>query len=249
MLRYVLLCALLLSLEGLATERLNIYTEKHVPYNFLEQDQPRGINLELVQRSCELAGIHCQFHFYPWLRAFDHSLKDEQGGLMSTSRSPQREKLFQWVGPLVAFDAFFYRLRSRTDLIAPDLEHAKAYSIGVVRGDVYEQLLLQAGFEHGKNLLDFPSHSTIIKLFMQGKIDLILGSELTLPYRFYLEGQDVTLVEPVLEVPSHAGNYLALNLAVPAAMRERLQVALERLRQDGEFTAIIDRYKRFPVRE
>ncbi|MDP5151019.1 hypothetical protein [Rheinheimera baltica] len=50
-------------------KQLNLYTEHFPPYSYWQASSITGLNTELVRRSCEMAGLSCQFQLYPWQRA------------------------------------------------------------------------------------------------------------------------------------------------------------------------------------
>ncbi len=238
----VLCCMLwLCALPSFAGAPLHLLTEHFPPYNYQQGQRITGINAEIVHRLCEITNTECSMQLYPWLRAYEYALQDPQAGLFTTSRTPERQHKFQWVGPLASSRSYFYRLKSRPEVAPQDLEQAKRYGIAVARGDVYEELLLRSGFVRGKNLLDFPSKSAPIGLFLQGKVDLVIGSELVMPAWLAVHNATVDQVEPVLQLETKGENYLALNLAVPAAQVQQLQAALDALKASGEYQRIVAR--------
>lgn len=239
--RLCCICLFLLSSSSFATSSLHLLTEHFPPYNYQDGERITGINAEIVYRLCELTNTDCSIRLYPWLRAYEYALADPKAGLFTTSRTPDRQTKFQWVGPLASSRAFLYRLKSRPDVNPQDLIQAQQFGIAVARGDVYEEFLLKAGFVRGKNLLDFPSKSAPVGLFLQGKVDLVIGSELVMPAWLAAHHASMTQVEPVLELETKGENYLALNLAVPVAQVNALQRALDEMKRSGEYQRIVGR--------
>ncbi|TXH94279.1 MAG: transporter substrate-binding domain-containing protein [Rheinheimera sp.] len=236
-------CSVLFFIAGplYAAAPLQLLTEHFPPYNYQDGDRITGINAEIIHRLCEITNTKCSMQLYPWLRAYEYTLQNPQGGLFTTSRTPERQAKFQWVGPLASSRAFLYRLKSRPQVNPKNLQQAQQFGVAVARGDVYEEFLLQNGFIRGKNLLDFSSKSAPIALFLQGKVDLIIGSELVMPAWLAAHNSSVELVEPVLELETKGDNYLALNLAVPPAQVEALQQALDEMKRSGEYQRIVAR--------
>ena len=246
--RFSAMWPLLLSLVVLppsmaaAPAKLTLYTEHFPPYSFLQQQQVRGINADLLRFACERAEIECEFVTYPWLRAFELVQKNPQSGIFSIVRTAKRVPLFQWVGPLVSSNAYLYRLKHRTDIKLQNLNDAKAYSIGVAHGDVYEEFFLAHGFAHGKNLVKFSTKSESFPLFLKGKIDLLISSELVV--KAWLQQQEnPPEVEIVLDVSMAGQNYLALHPAVPVAIAQALQQALQQLETEGKVQPLIRTYQ------
>lgn len=228
--------------SSVVAEQLNLYTEHFPPYSYIEADSITGLNTELIRRSCEAARLTCRFQLYPWLRAYEAVTKDPQGALYSTSRNPLREPLFKWVGPLAHSKASMYRLKSRPNVNPTSLEDAKNYVIAVARGDVYELYLKGRGFEHGVNLLGLAAKADAVGLFLQGKVDLLIASELILPTWLAQYGQTVDVVEPVIDLSVVGANYLALNPAVPDSVVQKLQQALDQLYASAEYQQLTTEY-------
>lgn len=244
MLRLIVLnlISLILFPFAAAAQQLNLYTEHFPPYSYVKDNTITGLNTELVRLSCQQARLSCDFALFPWLRAYETTLKDANGALYSTSRNPLREPLFKWVGPLAHSKANMYRLKRRPEINPTTLEEAKRYVIAVARGDVYELYLKSQGFEHGVNLLGLTTKADAVGLFLQGKVDLLIGSELILPTWLAQHGETTASVEPVLDLSVVGANYLALNPQVPDDVANRLQQALDTLYADGTYQQLAKRY-------
>lgn len=236
----------LLWLTELRATSLVMFTEHFPPYSFEQNQQITGLNTELVKRSCQLAELECEFRILPWLRAYDAALQTPQAGLYSTSRNPLRESSFQWVGPLAHANAKMFWLNSRTENPPQTLAEAKNYIIAVARGDIYELYLQSQGFEVDVNLLRFNAKSDAVLPFLHGKVDLLIASELILPVWLSKYHHSVADVRPVLDLSNVGSNYLALNNAVPQEIVERLQLALDQLKANGEFDRLAAHFLSIP---
>ena len=243
----IIISSLCLASRGYA-EQLNLYTEHFPPYSYMQADTVTGLNTELLRLSCQKAKIQCDFRLYPWLRAYEAASKDKLGALFSTSRNALREPLFKWVGPLAHSKASMYRLKNRPDINPASLEEAKRYIVAVARGDVYEMYLQSQGFEHGVNLLGLAAKADAVGLFLQGKVDLLIGSALILPTWLAQYDETVDIIEPVIDLSVVGPNYLALNAAVPDSVVQRLQLALDQVYASGEYQQLATYYLSAPVR-
>lgn len=142
--------------------------------------------------------------------------------------------------------AILYRLKSRPEIQVTRLEDAKNYVVGVARGDVYEAFLQQNGFSYGKNLFGFATKAEAANLFVQGKIDLLIGSWQILPIWLAPYNATVDDVEEAFQLRELGDNYLALNLKVPKQMVDQLQQALQKLHESGEYQQILEKYQYAP---
>lgn len=219
-----------------------MYTEHFPPYSYEKDQQITGLNTELVRRSCQIANIQCEFRLLPWLRAYEAAQNDPRAGLYSTSRDPLREDSFQWVGPLAHASASMYWLTSRPDAPPRNLEQAKRYIVAVARGDIYELYLQSQGFEVDVNLLRFNSKSDAVLPFLHGKVDLLIASELILPVWLAAYQQQLSAVQPVIDLSALGHNYLALHPELSPELVERLQQALDELKATGEYQQLMDQF-------
>lgn len=222
--------------------RLTLFTEHFPPYSFMLNGEIRGINADILREACVLAKIQCDMVSLPWLRAFEQAQQNHHSGLFPTVRTPKRRLLFQWIGPLASSKAFLYRLKSRPEVNPTSLEDAKRFGIAVARGDVYEEYFMAQGFSRGKNLLDFATKSEPIPLFLKGKVDLVVGSDLVMPDWLASQNQPADIAEPILDISLIGNNFLALNPKVPASTAAQLQQAIDQLKSSGRFKTIIARY-------
>lgn len=224
---------------------LHFYSEHFPPYNYEQDGVAKGINSEIVLGMCHHAQLHCDVRFYPWLRAMENAQKDPAGGLFSIVKTNKRTPLFQWVGTLASSHSYLYKLKKRQDIQLSSLSDAKQFGIAVANGDIFQELLLEQGFVAGKNLLDFPTKSAPIELFLKGKVDLVIGSAVVMPAWLAPYKASMADVEQIMELVTLGNNYLALNLNVSADVRQRLQQALDSMKASGEYQHIIDSYHRF----
>jgi len=231
------------SLKVTADDQLTLYTEHFPPYNYEENGVIRGINADILSEACQVAKIKCDMQLYPWLRALELAQKNLASGIFTISRTKSRVSLFQWIGPLASSKAYLYRLASRPEIAASSLEQTKQFSIAVAHGDVYEEFLLSQGFEYGKNLIEFRSKSDPIPLFVQGKVDLVIGSDIVIPSWLASHQLPAETAVPVIELTNAGNNFVALNHAVPAEIAKRLQQAIDDLKQNGRYQQIVESYQ------
>jgi len=223
---------------------LDLYTESFPPYNFMHNNELTGINAEVIQQACDMVGIECVFHLMPWQRALSSAQINHNAGLFTTSRTSQREAMFDWVGPLVSGNACFYKLKNRTDIIIEDVSALRNYTVGIARGDIYESILVRMGLEKGKQYLTYSKKHDDSKMFKLGRLDLLIGSSITLNSQLSAVELTPEDVEPVFAIQdtSLKGNYLAFNKRVSTSVQQDLQRAIDTLKDNGTFDHIISKY-------
>ncbi|MDW5417699.1 ABC transporter substrate-binding protein [Iodobacter sp. CM08] len=127
---------------------LTLTTEDYPPFNILDAKSQKvsGISTEKVIEIMLRAKENYTITAYPWVRAYQLAQKERDTCVFSTTRTPEREALFQWVGPLVKNN--WYIFAKQGDTRAPkNLDELKPYSIGTYRGDAIAEYLIKKGFK------------------------------------------------------------------------------------------------------
>ncbi len=81
---------------------LNIYTENYPPFNYKDKmGLPVGQSTLIVEKVMKAAGVEYKISFVPWARALKFAAENVNACVYSASRTPERERRYQWIGPLV----------------------------------------------------------------------------------------------------------------------------------------------------
>ncbi|ALK98990.2 ABC transporter substrate-binding protein [Massilia sp. WG5] len=215
--------------------RLYLTTEAAPPHSMLEGKRVVGIGADTVREIMMRAHITHTIELLPWKRAYTAALERHDTCVFSTTRTPEREALFKWIGPIGEAD---WVLMARADrhLHLDSLEDARRYRIGTYNGDARDQYLRSRGFE-----VD-PAPNDLInpRKLMADRIDLWAAS--------IRRGSDTVArmgyagkIVPIL-VFNNVRVYLACNRAVPDALTARMKTALESMEHDGTLQGILRRY-------
>ncbi|MCP4163486.1 MAG: transporter substrate-binding domain-containing protein [Deltaproteobacteria bacterium] len=126
-----------------------IMTENWKPYNFQEDGVIKGVSTDMLVLMLKKIGSQQgrkDIKLYPWSRSYKLVQEKKNAVLYTTTRTPEREKMFKWVGPIFDMTFYIYALKSKKIKIK-SYDDLKKYKIGVIREDVTEQLLVKkAGF-------------------------------------------------------------------------------------------------------
>lgn len=237
-------CLFFMSLPA-QSDTLTIYTENFVPYNFIQDEKITGINIELVEEMCNQSQLQCHFEIYPRIRAYQSTLKNANGALVSTVRTSERERDFKWVGPLASSVAYLYRNTIDNHIQLKSLEDSKKYTIASVRGSASETFMLNSGFDYEQNLVGYVSNQAALDILLKRRVDLVLGTDLMISYNLKLRGLSPDILVPALRLPVDLPQelYLALNKNVNDTLIEKLNTSLKQLKASAQFDTIIDRYR------
>jgi polar amino acid transport system substrate-binding protein len=209
-----------------AQPHLYITTETSAPSSMRDGNQVIGIATDKVRESMRRAGVGHTIELLPWKRAYLAAQERPDACVYSTSRTPEREAQFKWVGPI---DTGQWVLMGRSDskFTLRSLEDARGLRIGTYHGDARDAYLRARGFQVDAAKEDIVNAAKL----MLDRIDLWaagLRSGSTLLAR---HGYDKKIV-PLL-VFGQVETYLACNRAVPDAVIGRLNTAFDAMSRDG----------------
>jgi polar amino acid transport system substrate-binding protein len=194
-----------------------------------------GIGADTVREIMTRARIDHTIELLPWKRAYTAALEHDDTCVFSTTRTPEREALFKWIGPIGEAD---WVLMARADrkLHLDSLEDARKYRIGTYNGDARDQYLRTRGFD-----VD-PAPSDVLnpRKLMADRIDLWAASFRRGSATLSRLGYGDKIV-PVL-VFNRIRVYLACNRGVPDVLTARMNAAFESMERDGTLQQIQHRY-------
>ncbi len=238
------LLILLCSHQAHAREfKLMLLTENYPPFNMSIEDKNfsresgiDGISTDIVREMMKRSGIDYSMTLrFPWKRIYDLTLRKPNYGIFSTTRTEAREKLFQWVGPLVNNDYVAF-VRSGSNIRINSMSDLKKYKVGGYKGSAIADYLKTQGIAIEESLKDNANP----KKLAEGKIDVWVSGDITGRYIAELEGH--TGMRTAFKVRS-AEMYLALNLDVPSQVVDKLQATLDQMRADGKIAEFTERYQ------
>lgn len=200
-------------------------------------DPLTGIAVEIVGKLFNRTKVPFKLRVYDWKIAYDNSLKKINQGCFPTTRTPFREKLFQWVGPLVASDWYFIGLKDRDikykDLKDPKLKKLK---IGTLKGGAIENFLKDYKIPL---ISEDNSYKSVMQL-KNGQIDLLAIEGQQGHYwskKVGLKAKRVGIIK------RHRFLYLAFNKKVSKNLVSVLNKELGKMRRDGTVRKIFRKYQ------
>ena len=238
----IIVISLLLVSISLAANKIKLLTEENPPFQMTIDEKLTGISIDIVKEIQRRVGNNEKIRVFPWNRGYNLTLKKEGYALFLTTRTEQREKLFKWVGPIVNYNVLFFKLKSNTKEYRTLNDAKKAKSIGAVKNDAKEQLLIENNFKNLQYKISGNKQSNLEKL-VNGQIELWSSSNRSALYmikKYKLQNKVVAT-----KVPAFAQYSLniAFNKDTPEYIIKKWQKALNDLKTDGIYIQIINKYK------
>ncbi len=217
-------------------------TEELPPYNFSQDNQVHGISADILLQLMEKNNIPTtrgDIQLLPWPRAYIMVQNKPGSILFSTARTPKRERLFKWVGPITDLTIGLIALK-KNNIQLQSLEDVKKYRVGTIRDGAPEQLVLKAGIEE-KDLDRIASPDSNIKKLQAGRIDLFAFSVPSTRYLMIKLGIDPDNYESVFTL-KHADLYYAFHKDTDDQLIQALNTTLQELKKpDTTGKSTIDR--------
>ncbi|WP_373889324.1 substrate-binding periplasmic protein [Massilia sp. TS11] len=231
-----LLAAILAAGPAAADPRLRITTEHSPPAAMMANGQLVGFATDKVREILRRTGTAYEIVLLPWKRAYLMAQNEPNTCVYSTTRTPEREALFKWVGPTHDNDWTLFALSERHYKFKT-LADVGQLRIGTYNGDVRGDALQAQGF----NVDAVQSQSSNPRKLLLGRIDLWATSLRVGNATVVLNGWQ-SKIEPVLTW-RHTQMYLACHRSVPDSLVARMNSALEAMKQDGTAHAIDKKYE------
>lgn len=210
-----------------------IFTEELAPVHYTKDNRLVGIATEIVSALFQEINVQPTFHSYPWKRAYLNTLRTPGSFIFTINRTPEREELFQWIGPILKKRTYLYRLASRKDIQLNSTRDLSRYTTAVILGYALTRQLKNMGLTPTHELIVTRSKQEQMKVFLHGRSDLITGNEFTIARALAEAGHCMNDVVPLLMM-NERGYYLAANKETDPVLVKRLRQANAKIQQ-GDF--------------
>ena len=219
---------------------VRFYTEEYYPMNFLQNETPAGISVDILNAVFDRLNIphsDSQVSLGPWEEGYETTLRENGTALFSMARSPEREKLFLWAGPVYEESVVIFSTADNSDLSRD--EDWSGLRIGAIRDDIAALDLERMGFQ---NIVYASDAKTLIAALEGGTIDgwaYAKGPGFNLISRYASDPENIS---PVLPLEDHE-YYYGFNLNTPLQVVQEFQNTLDQLKKekDSEGMSVYDR--------
>lgn len=203
-------------------------TEHSLPGIFLDQDAKlSGATVDLVQELVRRLQLPADYYLLPWARAMQRAQQSSRSVLFETVRTPEREALFHWVGPIKYYNMMLYGSEQFLGFTPENLSRT-AVACGY-RGASYTTALQDLGFVEGTNLVLVTRAGDCVTMVQLGRADITPLNEYRYGRLFQLNALRLMPLQPLREVEL----YLALSLDFSAEEVALWQQTLEQIYRDG----------------
>jgi polar amino acid transport system substrate-binding protein len=228
--------------EGLrlVTAELPPYTFHEPPPTVSEIGQPMGIVQEVVAEMARRVHQPPDIEYLAWTRAQELAMTGKNVGILSLTRTPERESHYKWVQQILVDDLV---LIGGTGIDVSALDAAKNRPTGVLLHSGAEDLLRQSGFTRIEPAGEEWVNAQKMK---DRRIDAWLAPRLMAIYAYKQVGGDAAVLNlGTIVRPSEI--YFATSPDVSDAVAKQWQDAFKSMQADGTYMKIVAKYRTLKV--
>lgn len=218
---------------------IQLFTEVSPPFNYYSGTgsslKTEGSSTEIINEIQRRNGFVDKINITTWTDAYNTVLYLPNSAIYSTARNPERENLFQWVGPVSSLRACFYTLTS-SGITIQNLEQAKTLnSIATPKDWHTHNFLKNNNFQNIVATSVTPNDA--FDQLVNGEVEALFLSDVAVKWLSNKEGVANSTISEQMEAYSYKC-YIAFSLNTPASVVEQWQTNLDNMRTDGTFATI-----------
>ncbi len=213
---------------------LTFYTEELPPYNYEEDGMLKGLSVDLLEATTEKMGTEVsreEVNLVPWTEGYQAVLNENATVLFSMARTPEREDLFKWAGPVYTNRKVLFA-RPDQGISIENAEDLQNYTIGVITDDVAIQYLRDIGVNQSQ-IVTRDNVSELIGALDSGEIDLWAYPEASGRYFAEQVTGDSGSYTAVYVLHTQ-DTYYAFSKDVPDSVVQSFQQALDEVRDQKD---------------
>jgi len=230
------LLATILSTSRATGPAIKVVAAEFPPLTTNAGGQPGGVVLEVVREACTKAGIALEFSFLPWQRAQLEAQGRNDVIIIPFTRTPGREAQYQWIAPVLEFHTVLVTLAQPPSSI----EEARTRVVGYVRGTSFKDEVERAGFPYVEETDDDVTNARKLK---RGRIGAWITTDLMARGVYRQAGFDPAELKYGPTLGPVKVSWVAASHEFPKDVAKRIADAIDQMRADGSYQAIVKRYR------
>ncbi len=223
---------------------LQVYTEEYPPLTFMGRfGEISGYGTDIVREIMKRNRVFEPIRISTWSNGYELALDNPNFCLFTMDRTPIRESLFQWVGPIGTNTTWFY-VKKGSGIAIGSLEEARNLaSVGTVKSWFSDQYLRSLGFT---NLTAGEDPAEMTDKLMKGEVDAFVCTGITFPDILAGAGYSRGDAVPAFALMS-SDFYISFSRSTSPVVVEPWRAAFQAMKEDGTVASIHRRW--FPGEE
>lgn len=230
-----------LALDHAASARdLTYIAEQFPPYSFQEDGKLQGASVDLLKSIWERMGEDLNesaIKLLPWWESYHNALDDRNTIVLALARSPEREHLFKWAGPIGSTREVLLARKDRSINIASP-EDINKYRIAAIEEDIAVQMLQNMGAKE-KDLVLRTEPRSVIEMLKNRSIDAWAYGDIAGIWLLSKSGANVSDYK-VVYVLGQTNDYYAFNRETPDSLVQSFQQAIDSIKNHKDENGVSD---------
>jgi len=232
---------------GAAETTLLFIAEEYHPYEFSENGEYKGTDVDIIKEVCQRLNIIPQFEFKPWIRAMADIKTGKADAIFSLHHTSERTSFLYYPSEPLSQGQNVFIVHQSSEKQANNITDMKGWHIGVVAGNLYGK-----PFDNFSGIVRKVSHKNellIRQLNAKNRLDAIVINELVfdaLVKKMLEQGQ---LIQPEFRKLEYRLEAAFFYVGFAKAKGEKSQHlakqfnrVLKEMREEGKITEIMNNY-------
>ncbi|MGB0495197.1 MAG: substrate-binding periplasmic protein [Kangiellaceae bacterium] len=218
------------------------------PYQYLTPDNHvKGLDIELIQSTASQIGCSVKFEQGEWVDLLDYLKSGKIDMLGGASKTPSRESFAIFSDPY-RHESFVLYLQSESvdnfkEKSIYELMDEK-FRLGITEDYIYGDAIssIQENKAYESQIISVPITEVNYYNLTQGHIDGFLEDPFVAGYTIKRKGLSTQIVPSGIKVHSGDVSIMFSKASVKPKMVERFNIALDDIKDSGEYKKILDKY-------
>lgn len=240
--RISLAISLVIAASLLQAQTLHVYTQSWPPYSYEKDGKLTGYSTELLQAVLREADIDASYKLMSWNRAFQQASEEANSLIYTTTRTPEREENFEWIGPVATRKLWLFKLAERKDIQINSKEDLKKYTVSIVRDTSSLKLVMDRGLFPRKQIDEAPTTASNLKKLFFKRVDLILATRAGANYELNQLPYPKDAMEAVYVLNDEFQLYFAINKKCDPITIKKIRLAFDKVKTTGLIDTLKKKY-------
>lgn len=198
---------------------------------------PVDIGTRLLHALMAEADVNYEITISPWARIIQYLNLQPNILAYTLVRSEEREDRYYWIGQVRVIESYLYGLSERAGELPSTISDARAFQVGSIRNDAYDELLQSLAFP---NIVHINNNAPWLTLLERGRVDLVPFSEQAIVEYLEQQGEPVSRLVPAVKLDQlSTGLYFAMSKQSDLELVTRLRRAYREIVENGTYETIM----------
>lgn len=161
-----------------------LVTLQSPPAEYVDNGQPAGRNVEIVQEALKRMGYDCTIKFVPWKRALKMVEYGNADGIIDVAHNKERAEYLHYPGEVLYVEEWHaFKLKTSELTLDSDLKNAGEIQLGITRGFEYGGIIQEAiDNKRFKNIQEVHNNELNLAKLLGKRFDMFIGVKLTISF-------------------------------------------------------------------